>query len=327
MSIAQDQWMRILQKYYLSGYISNGGSAFKMALTGDDETPTEVLNNLRNLAGFEQCYYVQVSSAKTRIDRIEQVFHEVARQIDWTALVVKEAKRLLTDAGYSTDPDATDIDVNAIALLNECSVDGLLLDIRRTINNKIQSDLSVCKDFRTAVAKLCGARFFSKTLTPSDTETIIGWLCGQAVSLKALRELQIYSRIGRQNARDMLKALSLWLGSEFGRPLVIGLDLSQLIVERRKGVSPGGDIIYSRNNCLDAFEVLRQFIDDTDDTSYCLVCGVGTSEIETSEKRSIFGYYALQSRLTNEVHDQKRPNLLAPMVRLGAKNGEAVSYE
>ncbi len=327
MSIAQERWMSVLQQYYLSGYISDGGSAFKMALTGDEETPAEVLNMLRNIAGFEQCFYVQVSAEKTRIDRIEQIFHEIARQVDWAALSVREAERLLSEAGYRTIPNAQDIDVSAIASFNESSVEEMSGDIRRTIKNKVLSDHSVCKDFRTAIAKLCGARFFPKTLTPSDTDTIIGWLCGQNVSLKALRELGIYSRISRQNARDMLKALSLWLGSEFCRPLVIGLDLSQLVVEKRKGLPTDEDVIYSRNNCLDAFEVLRQFIDDTDDTSYCLICGVGTSELETSAKRSIFGYYALQSRLTNEVHDQKRPNLLAPMVRLGVKNGEAFGYE
>jgi len=293
MSIVQDRWIGVLQKYYLSGYISDGGSAFKMALTGDEESPAEVLNRLRNIAGFEQCLYVQVSAAKTRIDRIEQIFHEIARQIDWAAFSNREAQRLLSEAGYSTVPNAQDIDVNAIALLNGSSVEDLSGNIRRTIKNKIQSDHSVCKDFRTAIAKLCGARFFPKTLTPSDTDTIIGWLCGQNVSLKALRELGIYSRIGRQNARDMLKALSLWLGSEFNIPLIIGLDLSQLVVEKRKGLPTDEDVVYSRNNCLDAFEVLRQFIDDTDDTSYCLICGIGTSELETSAKRSIFGYYAL----------------------------------
>jgi hypothetical protein len=74
---------------------------------------------------------------------------------------------------------------------------------------------------------------------------------------------------------------------------------------------------YSRNALLDVYEVLREFIDETDEIDHCLICAVGPVELETDPKRSIFRYYALQNRLVNEVHDRDRQNLLAAMVRTG----------
>ena len=121
----------------------------------------------------------------------------------------------------------------------------------------------------------------------------------------------------------MLSALSHWLAKSLGTGLVIGIDLHALLS------SPAPEdcrqtpaLRYSRSALLDAYEVIRQFIDQTDDITHCLICAVAPEEIETDEKRSIFKYYALQSRLLSEVHDVDRQNLLAAMVRIDDARGE-----
>jgi hypothetical protein len=115
----------------------------------------------------------------------------------------------------------------------------------------------------------------------------------------------------------MLRALAHWLAKSVGKGLVIGIDLSALLAVKPRGMDDDlNSLHYSRSSLLDAYEVLRQFIDETDEITHCLICAAAPAAIETDEKRSIFGYYALQSRLFSEVHDVSRQNLLAAMVRV-----------
>jgi hypothetical protein len=319
MELQTQNWLEVVDRFYLSDFIMSGGSAFKLLLTRTDEQSVETLRELRQLAEKRGYLYVQVSAAETRVDRIDQVFFAVARQIDWDSLTAVEAGEFLRQHGYNR-PEGTSLsDIEAIAEASGCTSNEFHSELRRATKREIVEDRAMCKEFRTALAHLRNAQFFPRDVSPSDTETLGGWLRGEKVSMAALRDLHIYSKIGRHNARDMLRALAHWLSKSLGRGLVIGLDLSALLVVTPRGEDAGMALRYSRSALMDAYEVLRQLIDETDEITHCLVCAVAPSRIETDEKRSIFSYYALQSRLFNEVHDLGRQNLLAAMIRAGSE--------
>ena len=84
---------------------------------------------------------------------------------------------------------------------------------------------------------------------------------------------------------------------------------------------------YSRNALLDTYEVLRQFVDETDEITHCFICAIAPSEIVTDEKKSIYKYYALQSRLLSEVHDADKQNMLGTMVHLCNPGGERTELD
>lgn len=316
MISSSTNWTEAIDRFYLNDFIKSGGSAFKLLLTESAEQTGNVLGSLRSLAEKNGCLYMSVSAAETRIDRIDQVFFAIARQVDWESLITRDAINFLRERDYIL-PEGTELsDTETIAAANGLQQDELLRELRRATTQEIVKDRNMCKEFRTALAQLRKARFFPRAVTPSDTETISSWLQGDKVSASALRELRIYSKIGRHNARDMLRALSHWLGTSLGSGLVVGIDLSALLLVKPRGMAD--DLMtlrYSRAALLDAYEVLRQFIDETDEITHSLVCAVAPAEIETDEKRSVFTYYALQSRLFNEVHDTTRQNLLATMLR------------
>jgi len=318
-------WLEVLDKYYLGDFISSGGAAFKLILAKDDNASPPVLQEVRSLAEKRGYIYVQVSAAETRIDRIDQVFFAIAKQIDWDALISRDAINFLRSLDYEIPDNATPGDTALIAETNGAEQDDLLRDVRRATRQSIINDRRMCKEFRTAIAQLRSAQFFPKTVTPSDTETLSGWMRGEKVSAAALKDLRIYSKIGRHNAREMLIALAHWLATSLGMGLVVGLDLSALILIRPPAPGAQPSFYYSRSALLDAYEVIRQFIDETDDITHCLICAVAPPEIETDEKRSIFKYYALQSRLLSEVRDLDRQDLLASTVRLGDNRVEGAS--
>src|SRR5438067_2353261 len=93
---------------------------------------------------------------------------------------------------------------------------------------------------------------------------------GAAVKLAVVPSEQIPLRIGRHHARLLLGSLALWL-SEIGYAgLALLLDLDAVVTDYPPGANP---VRYTRNAVLDTYEVLRQFIDDTDEMSHLLVVG------------------------------------------------------
>ena len=75
---------------------------------------------------------------------------------------------------------------------------------------------------------------------------------------------------------------------------------------------------------LDAYEVLRQFIDATDELRGVLVIAVVPPQLMTDEQRGMPAYTALQLRVADEVRDRRRANPFAALVRLEVRL-EAVS--
>lgn len=312
------EWLDVIDKYYLHDFIKDGGSAFKMLLTQNEDDASSALCGLRALA--EQCRYkyVQVSAARIRVDRIDQIFFEVANQVDWDALMAQDAANFLRSHNYAVPEGVPLSDTTAIAAANGVTQEDLHGELARDTTKEIVGDRRMCKDFRTALAHLRNAQLFPRRVSPSDADTLKCWLRGEKISMVALRYLRIYSKIGRHNAREMLSALALWLATSLGQGLVIGLDLSALLDVSPKGASDKAPSLrYSRNALLDAYEALRQFIDETDEITHCLICASVPSGIITDEKRSIVNqYYALHNRLVNEAHDRDRENPLAAMVHL-----------
>jgi len=340
MESAIVDWMDVIDKYYLSDFIESGGSAFKLLLTRGDQGISAVLDEIKALAESRGYVYVQVSAAETRVDRIDQFFFAVARQIDWNTLIAADATNFLRSRDYDIPEGIGPGDTAAIAELNGSDHEDLLKEIRRATKQEITQDRRMCKEFRTAVSQLRSALFFPRNVTPSDAETVSGWLRGEKVSAAALRDLRIYSKIGRHNAREMLIALAYWIAKSAGKGLIVGLDLRALLqtgkadshvgAESSAGVGfeiPPRELRYSCAALLDAYEVLRQFIDETDEITHCLICAVAPSGIETDEKKSIFKYYALQSRLLSEVHDVDRQDLLGATVHLVAVGVERDGHD
>src|SRR6266480_2213741 len=66
----------------------------------------------------------------------------------------------------------------------------------------------------------------------------------------------------------------------------------------------------------DAYEVLRQFIDATDELRGVLLLGMVPPELMTDESRGLPAYTALQLRVADEVRDRRRANPFAALVRL-----------
>ena len=73
---------------------------------------------------------------------------------------------------------------------------------------------------------------------------------------------------------------------------------------------------------LDAYEVLRQFIDGTDEMESCFIAVVASREFLTDERRGLNRYDALKLRIWDEVRDRHRQNPFASLIRVSSGHTE-----
>ena len=130
--------------------------------------------------------------------------------------------------------------------------------------------------------------------------------------LSPLKSANIYSKITRHNARAMLRSLCRWLALAGHNGLLLTVDIRQLT--RTASVVAGGTR-YTSGAVMDAYEVLRQLVDDADLFEGFFVAVLADHAfIGDDRKRSVDVYTALKMRIWDDVRARDQDNPLAPMV-------------
>lgn len=307
----------MLRVEYLRGFISGGGAAVKFAVAPDEATQIEVRSGLHRVAEEEGFLFAAVDAAKTKIHMIDHLFHEVARQVEWDDLARSFVSRVLVENGYLLPADRTEFNLGQIASLNDRQEMLLRKDLNTWLENAIFRDYQMSQEFRIAMIRLCMAQLDPEGVSSFLTTAVKEWLRGELRLVSAVKQAPIVQKVGRHNARHMLFSLTHWLKVNGRSGLVLALDISRYAAERRfKEVGDG--LYYSTPAVMDAYEVLRQFIDGADELECCLIAVVAAPEFLTDERRGLNRYDALRLRIADEVRDRRRQNPLASLIRLSS---------
>ena len=304
----------LLEKEYLAAFVPAGGAAVKIALV-PSERAAQVMGALENAAARQNLAFVRVAAAQTRVQFIEQIFFAVAAQTDWESLCASWLRARFAENGYDVAPDQPLSDLEAIGAARDLAARDVIAEVRRWIVNGLLKNHRLDKDFRTALAMLTQAAVNPGNVSPSDAEVLIHWLRGEKTSLSALKKLQIFSKIGRHNARAMLASLALWQRENGRGGLFLGLNASQIW----NGAPPDAAQPmprYTRNAALDFYEILRQFIDETDEMSHFFLLVCAPPEGWNDPKKGVDQYTALKMRVADEVRDRDRANPLGAAVKI-----------
>lgn len=309
-----DDYARFLADEYLAGYLPAGGGSVKLVVAGDADVADRFERALRDAAAGVECPVVSVSAESTKIHLIDQVFFALARQIDWDEV----AAAVVVAAYDAINFPATEgrLTVAEVALDHDVDARELHRDVRRRLQRSLLHDNTLPRELRRALLRLAQAHLGERDASPAEAQVVRDWLVGEPLALRDLREVLIYGRIGRHNARDLLTSVGGLLLRAGHRGLVLHLDLTRLAEARRPAVPERTGIYYSKMAVLDAYELLRQLIDATDDLVGLLVVAVVPPELVTDENRGLPSYAALQLRVADEVRDRRRANPYASLVRL-----------
>jgi transposase-like protein len=315
--MGSDAYVAFLGEQYLASYLSAGGGSVKLVVAGDAGVADRFERSLCAVADQRQCLTVHLSAETTRAHMIDQVFFAVARQVDWDRIAAAVVSIAYDDIAVPATPGR--LTVAEVAADHDLDARELYRSVRRQLEHTLLLDTSLPRELRRALLRLAQAQLGSGDVHPDEARVVRDWLTGEPVGLRDLRAVMIYARIGRHNARSMLTSVGRLLLRAGHRGLVLHVDLARLAEARRPPVPERTGTYYTKANVLDAYELLRQLIDATDDLVGMLVVAVVPPDLVSDERRGLLSYAALHLRVADEVRDRRRANPFASLVRLDVR--------
>ncbi len=316
MNIKPQDWLEIIRKEYLQDFIRRGGAAVKFVVPMEEFGHDQLRDELRRAAEEEGFLFAFVDAASTKIHMIDKLFHEVARQVDWDELAYFFVTQILKKNRYELPSRRDEFNLQQIALRNRREERLLRRELHTWLEEAIYRDFEMSQEFRIAMIRLCMAQLDPGDVSPFLSNAVKEWLRGELRLISALREALIFQKVARHNARHMLFSLAHWLKLIGKSGLVLSLDISRYLMSRPR--DPADSFYYSAPATLDAYEVLRQFIDGTDEMESCFIAVVASREFLTDERRGLNRYDALKLRIWDEVRDRHRQNPFASLIRVSS---------
>lgn len=311
------EWLKIFQEEYLKSYILKGGAGVKFLVPEESIGHEKIYHEVKKISIMGGYVVVSIDSATTKIHLIEKIFHEVAKQIDWDDLAHHFLWKTFKDNGYEMSPNQDQWNLHQIANLNRREEKLLRRDVNTWLEKGIYRDYSMSQEFRIAMIRLCQAQLDPEAASPFMANAVKEWLRGELALISSLKEALIYQKISRHNARHMLFSLAHWLKVNGKSGLILLLDISRYAVTTRSRDESDG-FFYSIPAALDAYEVMRQFIDGTDEMESCLILALASKPFLSDERRGVSRYDALKLRIWDEVRDKKRENPFASLIRISS---------
>jgi P-loop Domain of unknown function (DUF2791) len=314
------EWLTIVQREYLQSFIRGGGATVKFIVPTEEINHGGLRQGLRSIAEAEEYQFAWVDAATTRVYMIDQLFQEVAQQVDWEELSFSFVSRILTEQGLTLPSERFDFTLQNLAALNQRDVRLLQQELLALPEKRLLQDYRMNQEFRLAMIRLCQAQFGGDGMSPVPAEVIKEWLYGRLRRLVELKPALIFQKVARDNARHLLSSLSYWLHLAGKSGLVLMLDISRCLVQRPRPKEQQDDSrYYTLAMVLDTYEVLRQFIDATDELEFCFVVVIAPPAfLHPDERRGVYSYDALRMRIWDEVYDKQRVNPFSTLLRLSS---------
>jgi hypothetical protein len=313
MAVAMENWLDLIDREYLRPFICEGGSAVKF-VEGDGGQLDEVRERFARLAERNGLMSCRIDASATRLHMIQDIFFAVSRSMDWPALAQGFVEALTIKQGYKWPRAGGGVTFQDVAACNEVDERLLRRDMNRWLTDEIMHDRAMSQDFRIAMTRLCLARLEPDDGESGVTSPVLEWLRGELRRVGALRQTSIAAKITRHNGRAMLRSLLRWLRLCGRKGLCLTLDIRQIL---RTGTALEEGLRYSAAAVIDAFEVLRQLIDDAETFQGLMVIALADEALTGLDaKRSLNAYDALKMRVWDDVRAAGRDNPLASLVRL-----------
>jgi hypothetical protein len=308
--LALAEWLSVVEREYLSGFVPGGGASVKLAILDDAAIGTAV-EQLMALGQAHAMLTVPIEAEHTRIHMMQELFFAIARTLSWDSLVQRYLETVFTANAYPWPQPGVPMTTADLAAAFAVAPGLLARHLDQWLTADLWNDRRLAQDFRAALLWLCLSR-----LEPDGSETaapVLQWLRGEKVAAAMLRKADISVRISRTNARAMLVSLCHFL-RKVGIPgLLVVLDVRQL----SRIAADAGAVRYSPAAVMDTYEVLREIIDDAEHLPGLFVAVLADAELATGDpRRALSQYAALQMRVWPDVRPGDRQNPVAPLVWL-----------
>lgn len=288
-----------LKKEYLDDYISEGGSKIKFVTGRPGAGKTHFSALMR--ADAEQAGYLTVSfSAKNVwLHDFRNIYLEILHQCDIETILQGCADCIIREMGY--DPAMVSEGRTFMDALSDLGQADALTKttIREALRSHFTRNPILDNNFALCCSLLTGSILGHPVLESANLRLLLDYLNGSSeVRLSQLRSLGLApSRITRYNARNMLRSLSEVVRMSGKRGILVFIDDMEILA--RKTGSDG--IKYGKVRREDAYESIRQLIDDIDNMRHLMFFLIFDRELMDSENYGLKSYQALWMRIQSEI--------------------------
>ena len=288
-----------LKQQYLEAYIPSGGSKIKFVTGRPGSGKTHFLHVMRYTAAELGYLTAHFSAKQVWLHDFREIYLTILGQCGIEEVLDGCAKRIVEGMGY--DPAAIPEGRTFLDYLSEAGEADAIAktEIRGALREMFIKNPVLDNNFALCCSLLTGGILGYPVLEPQNRELLLGWLYGdKTVKLSQLRALGLSpSRITRYNARHLLRSLAetAHLGGYPG--ILVEIDDMEALLCR----STSEPIHYAKVRREDAYESIRQLIDDIDSMRYLMFFLSFDRELLDHESYGVKSYQALWFRIQNEV--------------------------
>jgi hypothetical protein len=312
MATPLDRWLDLIDREYLADFIPAGGGALRFVVA-EPELLERAAAGLRDRAMRHGLSRLAIDSGALKLQQVQHLFFAIARAVDWEALMQRRLEMLVAECGYAWPAPGRRMGLAALAEAVGVVPNVLRRQVSQEMTRSIWGAPLMAQDFRYAMIELLAQRLDAPEETPLEA-AVRAWLGGDLRRISEVRQANIGARINRHNARAMLISLCHWMRSCGGHGMLVLLDISRLLRDRRE-VEQG--VVYTPAAVMDCYEVLRQVIDDTERFEGMFFAVLADPPLLADEsRRGLDRYTALKMRVWDDVRPEGQDNMLAPLVVL-----------
>jgi hypothetical protein len=312
LALHPKDWIRVAGED-LFEFVCSGGALVRFVVSRRPQDLDFVHRELEDKAQASNMFFFSIDSTETKIHQPNELLRAIASQLDLGAIMTSFVIEAIVREGYEVPTGAERVVLADVARINDLVTLDVVKLLRRQFRSQILQDERLVRDVRYALQAMA-----EDVLRGSDVESGIAltdrWLRGQVSRIKELREFGIIQKVNRYNARSLLRSLLTWLPASGRRGSVIYIDAWRL--GRPQGPRDGY-LYYSRVALIDAYEVMREFIDDTDELYNVLFVFAMPPEFLSIEPRGrgMGAYQALEFRVSGFA-EARLANPLANLVEV-----------
>ena len=313
ISVGSDFIMDFWKEKYFAYYLARGGSKIKF-LTG--RTGSGKTHFLELLAiEVENMGYIPVtlSGREIWIHDFKEIYIAILHRVKLLECLRLCSYEVIRQLGYQPETIPEGISF-ADFLSSQGSLDPLTKrEIRQQLEKLFLANPSVDNNFALACAMLTGGILGYPTLEEPSHKLLMLWLEGsREVKLSSLRRLGLSpSKITKYNARHMLRSLVEVCCLAGYKGLLISIDNLEVLL----GADHAENIRYTRLRREDAYESIRELIDEIDTLKHTMFIFSFDRTLMDDETKGLKSYQALWMRIQNEI-EGTRFNRFADIVDL-----------
>ena len=299
VTVGIDPLIDFLTKQYPEEFISKGGSKLKF-ITGRKGSGKSHLSRLLLARAAERGFVtVRFSAKEVWLHDFREIYLEVLRRCGIDAILKSCADGVVREMDY--DPEQIRPGQKFLDFLAERKeADAISKStIRSALRARFTQNPLMDNCFASCCSLLTGDLLGYPSLDAASGDAVLRCLFGdKSVKFSQLRALGISpARITKFNSRHMLRSLSELIHQSGRAGLVVVIDDMDTLLN----ANVNDPIRYTKMRREDAYESIRQLIDDIDSMQYLFwICCFDRSLID-DETAGLRSYQALWMRIQNEV--------------------------